>query len=143
MRTYLNNLLEEIDAPSPVAPCQSFQERMNLDEPKPVTAGVLSDEHRKILAEPETIDRREFDYLLASGQGMAAAFKASASTSLDGEVVELCKAFGKEPAKPQVRIERDVLDDGDVSVSEFDLATGKLLRAWITKDGEPPPAMRQ
>lgn len=143
MKVYVNNQLEEIDPPSFPAPVQGWEERMNLDEPKPLTAGVLSEAHKAILAESKTLDRREFDYLLASGQGMAAAFKACASTSRDGEVAELCKSFGKQPVKAQVRIERDKLDDGSYSVTEYDAQSGALLRFWVDTGDGKPAQMRQ
>jgi len=123
---------------------QSIEDVLSLyrpNEPGPVP-GQLSAEHRAIL-EGEGIDRREFDYLIASGQGMGAAFKACASGSLDEELNKLSKVFGTQPIKEQVRVERDKLDDGTFSVSEYDATTGRLLRAYMTTDGEPPEAMQR
>lgn len=145
MKTHFNNQGEEIEAPSPVAPAQSVHDFFAALAPEPApVAGPLSDEHKKILSAPEGLDRRDFDYMIQSGQGMGSAFAACASGSpdLDAELNELCKVFGKQPVKEQVRVEKDQLDDGTWSISEYDANTGRLLRGYISEDGLPPAAMR-
>lgn len=140
MKIFIDNEGREMDAPSPAAPCQSLEERMGSDKPLQVVAGPLSDEHKQILSQVEAVDRRDFGYEMFH-HNFQRAF-APASGSLDDEVNELCKSFGKQAVRPEVRIERDQLDDGSWSVSEYDLGSGALLRAYISKDGEPPAAMR-
>ena len=135
--------LERIDSQL-YTPAQSLQERLGSihKSAEPAIAGPLSSEFKAIL-EGKTIDRREFDYVIASGQGITAAFEACASGSLDEELNKLSKVFGTQPIKEQVRVERDKLDDGTFSVSEYDATTGRLLRAYMTADGEPPAEMRR
>ena len=69
-------------------------------------------------------------------------------------VTEFLKVFTNSPssssgssfslhksANPRVaRVEKDVLDTGEISVSEYD-ESGKLIRGWISKDGSLPAMM--
>jgi hypothetical protein len=120
MKIHLDNTGVEIDPPSPVGPCQTLSERMGEPRPEPVVAGKLSAEHRAILEEPDGLDRREFNYLIESGQGFLAAFKAAAGMS---PVSPFAKhASGEEPV---ARVEHD----GDCH-SEY-AVDGRLLRCWF------------
>ncbi len=62
-------------------PAQSLEERMGAPKAEPIVVGPLSAEHRAILEAPTGLDRREFDYMLASGQGFLAAFQKAAAAS--------------------------------------------------------------
>jgi hypothetical protein len=64
----------------PFAPLQTFAERMGFEQPVAVEAGPLSDEHRKILSEPDAIDRREFDDAMRFGE-FSKAFAVTESSS--------------------------------------------------------------
>lgn len=147
MKTHFNNQGEPIDPPRPVMPCQSLEERMSGSQAvEPIVPGQLSQQHRKILSQSETPDRREFDHRVASGQGFAEAFKVGATSELDEEVNALCRTFGvsfiKAAGPKPFRVERDVLTSGEISVSEYD-EDGRLLRGWVSADGEPPAEMRR
>lgn len=89
MKIYLNNQLEEIDPPSPVGPCETFEEALRRGQPGP-SASIfekdkpqLSVEARAILenSAPELDPRREFNFLMDSGQ-IEKAFAASGSSPL-------------------------------------------------------------
>ena len=142
MKIFTDNQGNEVEPVKLPPPCQSFEERMGLEQRRSIVAGPLSPEFKTILAEEEGVDRREFNYQFAIGN-FGKAF-AVASRSLDGEVNSLCKSFGRERVKQQTRrIERDKLADGSFSVSEYDAQTGALLRAYVSEDGELPAHMRQ
>jgi hypothetical protein len=78
MTRHLDSQGNEIE-PRPDFPAQDLWDRMGLAASAPVTVGPLSEAHKAILAEPVGLDRREFDYLIASGQGFGAAYKAAST----------------------------------------------------------------
>jgi hypothetical protein len=101
----------------------------------------LSDEHRAILEAPTGLDRREFDYFVLSGQGMATAFKAaevSGNSSLykskdfkeaDAVLREFHESHDKKSLSEQLEplVRR--------AVSELSEDNAQLLRqAWRTLD---------
>jgi hypothetical protein len=82
MRIHLDNEGNEMDKPASIGPCQSLEERMGGATAERVIAGPLTPEFKAILEAPQAMDRREFDYLIQSGQGFGVAYaKAAAAAS--------------------------------------------------------------
>jgi len=81
MKIHTDNTGAEIDAPSPVMPCQSLQERLGVGRSGPVAAGPLPPEFKEILERDESIDFGAFHFAIQSQQGVAAAYKAAAARS--------------------------------------------------------------
>jgi hypothetical protein len=138
MRIHTDNEGHEVDAPAPVGPCDTFQEAMKRGQPGP--SGSIFDKPTELSAEARSIlensesqldPRREFNFLMDSGQ-VAKAFSLAGPPTTP---------LHKRASSKVHRVERDELKSGEVSVAEYD-EDGRLLRAWITMDGSPPPLMR-
>jgi hypothetical protein len=80
MTKHLDSQGNEIE-PRPDFPAQDLWDRMGLAASAPVTVGPLSEAHKAILSEPQTLDRREFDLCVQSGQGLRVAFEKAAAVS--------------------------------------------------------------
>jgi hypothetical protein len=74
-------------------PAQSLEERLGLRKSVPVIAsGPTPPEFKTILETPTGLDRREMEYFIKSGQGLAAYFKAAAAASPSSATFQ--KTFG-------------------------------------------------
>ena len=122
--------LERIDSRL-YTPAQSVHDLFATLTPEvvPVAAGKLSQEHAAILNQlEEGFDAREFSYLLNSGQGWEAAFKAAGGTSssMFHKTVSTGSLFKRVPFKKVDESKREVwgivtseCPDADLEICDY------------------------
>jgi hypothetical protein len=141
MKRHIDNEGNEIEAPPAVGPAQTLEERLGLQKSVPVIAGPLSPEFKAILEAPQSMDAREFSYLIASGQGWATAYEKSAAASPSSSLRKTVGAGGalskRTPFRKVDEAKREVWGivteqkpDADLEVCDFEKSL-PYYQQWV------------